>query len=54
MKRAAFALILGLAFTGVGYIRLGITSRPITVVVVGSRDRQLHGKARRKARRQAA
>lgn len=52
MRRTVCVLVLGLALTGAGYVRR--EWRPVGTVaylVVGSRDRALHGKARRRARR---
>lgn len=45
-------VVIGIAFTLVPYVKRGLPGRPTThAVIVGSRDRGLHGKARRRARR---
>jgi hypothetical protein len=51
MRRLVVPVVLALAFTFVPYVRRAIPGRSSTpVLVVGSRDRTLHGKARRRAR----
>lgn len=51
MKRLVAPVVLALAITLVPYVRRGLPRRPATAaVVVGSRDRTLRGKARRRAR----
>lgn len=54
MRRLTFALVLAFTLTLLPYVRRGaLPPRPVIVQVTGSRDRALHGKARRTARRAA-
>lgn len=54
MRSAVVAITLALSLTGCGYVRRGLPGRRQDgVVVVGSRDRHLAGKARVRARRAA-
>lgn len=55
MKAAAAALTLVLAWAPAAYVRREwIAPGQVPFLVVGSRDRRLAGKARRRARRAAA